>query len=401
MSWLHFKAAPHRMMFFNGAVQTIFPMLLWSWELLARYQVVPFLPLQIPAQNFHLFVMLYGVVTFFIFGFLMTTYPRWLRGKEIKENQYLPVFYTLTTGWVLFYIGLFISKWLILASVLIIFVGWMMGLKILWNVFQQALSSNKIYEKYLNAALLCGGLGMLSFAIWLFSEQIIWLNLSKEIGLWLFLVPVIFTVSLRMIPFFSSVVLMPYKVVQPLWCLPFLAVAVFLHTLLSLLNLNEWLFLVDLPFAGMVFYLSYQWQFKKSFKVRILSVLHVAFLTLGISLVLYGLQSLVWLISNVWILDKAPLHALTIGCIGGILVAMASRVTLGHSGRQLFADEGTWWSFWGLQVTAFVRVFSEMDFALNYVLLLLSVMLWLGFFGIWFFKYALMYWKPRIDGQAG
>jgi uncharacterized protein involved in response to NO len=401
MNWLSFKAAPHRMMFFNGAVQTIFPMLFWTWELLARHQVVPFLPLQIPSNSFHLFVMLYGVVTFFIFGFLMTTYPRWLRGKEVKENQYLPVFYTLTTGWILFYVGLFISKWLILTSVLIIFVGWMMGLKILWNVFQQALATNKIYEKYLNAALLSGGLGMLSFAVWLFSEQIIWLNVSKEVGLWLFLVPVIFTVSLRMIPFFSSVVLMPYKVVQPLWCLPFLAVAVLLHTLLSLLGLKEWLFLVDLPFAGMVFYLSYQWQFKKSFKVRILSVLHVAFLTLGIALVLYGLQSLVWLISNMWILDKAPLHALTIGCIGGILVAMASRVTLGHSGRQLFADEGTWWSFWGLQVTAFIRVLAELDISFNYILLLLAAVLWLAFFGVWFFKYAFMYWQPRVDGQAG
>lgn len=401
MSWLHFKAAPHRMMFFNGAVQTILPMLLWCWELLVRNHLVPLLPLQIPANSFHLFVMLYGVVTFFIFGFLMTTYPRWLRGKEVKENQYLPVFYTLTTGWVLFYVGLFISKWLILASVLIISMGWMMGLKILWNVFQQALSPNKIYEKYLNAALLSGGLGMLSFAIWLFSEQIIWLNVSKEMGLWLFLVPVIFTVSLRMIPFFSSVVLMPYKVVQPLWCLPFLSVVVILHTLLSLVNLKEWLFLIDLPLAGMVFYLSYQWQFKKSFKVRILSVLHVAFLTLGIALVLYGLQSIVWLISNTWILDKAPLHALTIGCIGGILVAMASRVTLGHSGRQLFADEGTWWSFWGLQTTAFIRVLAEVDISFNYVLLLLAAVLWLAFFGVWFFKYALMYWQPRVDGQAG
>lgn len=401
MKWLHFKAAPHRMMFFNGAVQTIFPMLLWLWELSARYGFMIPIPMQIPANNFHLFVMLYGVVTFFIFGFLMTTYPRWLRGKEIKEHQYLPVFYTLTTGWILFYAGLFISKWLVLASVLIIFVGWMMGLKVLWNVFQQALSTNKIYEKYLNAALLSGGVGIFSFAIWLFTEQSLWLNMSREIGLWLFLVPVIFTVSLRMIPFFSSVVLMPYKVVQPLWCLPLLVGAVISHVILSLLSLNEWLFLIDLPLAGMVFYLSYQWQFKKSFKVRILSVLHVAFAMLGVALVLYGLQSMVWLISKTWILGKAPLHALTIGCIGGILVAMASRVTLGHSGRQLFADEGTWWSFWGLQTTVFVRILSELDFSLNYIFLLLAVILWLGFFGVWFFKYALMYWQPRVDGQAG
>ncbi len=401
MNWLTFKAAPHRMMFFNGAVQTIFPMLLWGYELLARYQFVPALPFQIPAQSFHLFVMLYGVVTFFIFGFLMTTYPRWLMGRFIQEKQYLPVFYTLTAGWILFYIGLFISKWLVLISSLIIITGWSMGLNILWKTFKEGLSKNKIYEKYLNIALACSVLGMLSFSIWLVVGHATWLNLSKEIGVWLFLVPVIFIVSLRMIPFFSSVVLMPYKVVQPLWMLPAIFSIVVLHVILSMFNLNEWLFLVDLPFAGMVFYLSYQWQFKKSFNVRILGVLHFAFLMLGISLVLYSAQSFIWLISKTWILNKAPLHALTIGCIGGILVAMASRVTLGHSGRPLFADEGTWWSFWGLQVTVFIRILSEIDFSFNYILLLLSVVLWLGFFGVWFSKYTFMYWKPRIDGQAG
>ncbi|MEY3221060.1 MAG: hypothetical protein RIT27_2417 [Pseudomonadota bacterium] len=401
MSWSHFKVAPHRMMFFNGAIQTLLPMLFWLWELLARYGFVLPIPLEIPANSFHLFVMLYGVVIFFIFGFLMTTYPRWLRGKAIEEKQYLPVFWVLTSGWVLFYISLFISKWFIFASVLIILAGWIMGLNVLWNVFRKALSPNKIYETYLNAALICGGLGMLSFAIWLLTEQSIWLNLSKEIGIWLFLVPVIFTVSLRMIPFFSSVVLMPYKIVQPLWCLPFLAVAVFLHASLSLLGLSAWLFLVDLPFAGMVFYLSYQWQFKKSFNVRILAVLHVAFLVLGISLVLYSAQSIIWLISKTWILDKAPLHTLTIGCIGSILVAMASRVTLGHSGRPLFADSGTWWSFWGLQFTAIIRIFSELDISINYWFVLLAAISWLGFFGVWFIKYALFYWQPRADGQAG
>ena len=43
-------------------------------------------------------------------------------------------------------------------------------------------------------------------------------------------------------------------------------------------------------------------------------------------------------LSGEWALGRAPIHALGIGFFGGMLVAMVTRVTMGHSGRALKMD---------------------------------------------------------------
>lgn len=58
-------------------------------------------------------------------------------------------------------------------------------------------------------------------------------------------------------------------------------------------------------------------------------MLHIAFLWLAIGMTLYTVQSLTLLITGVDYLGRAPLHALGIGFFTGMVVAMASRVTLG------------------------------------------------------------------------
>jgi len=51
-------------------------------------------------------------------------------------------------------------------------------------------------------------------------------RLARELGLWLFLVPVVFLVSHRMIPFFSQSALMNYIMVRPAWGPSLMAVCV-------------------------------------------------------------------------------------------------------------------------------------------------------------------------------
>ena len=98
-----------------------------------------------------------------------------------------------------------------------------------------------------------------------------------------------------------------------------------------------WLWLFDLPLLAQTLYLSWHWQLRRSFEVRLLAVLHVAFAWTSIALALYAVQSLA-LLADVGILRFAPLHALTIGLFGSMVLGMASRVTLGHSGAELEAD---------------------------------------------------------------
>ena len=67
--------------------------------------------------------------------------------------------------------------------------------------------------------------------------------------------------------------------------------AMAMHAVLALLD-SRWLWLPDLILAGTAFYFSVKWQFWRSLKIRLLAVLHLAFLWLGIAAALYAAQGL-------------------------------------------------------------------------------------------------------------
>jgi len=85
-----------------------------------------------------------------------------------------------------------------------------------------------------------------------------------------------------------------------------------------------------------------------------------------------------------------------------MVLAMATRVTLGHSGGELVADGATWGLFLGFQGAALARIAGDLPLAMPHGhLYLLAALIWLGCFVPWFVKYAPKFWRPRSDGVAG
>jgi len=403
--WLVFTAAPHRMMFFGGAVQLVVVLLYWSAELAGRYTGAWSPPATvIPALWAHMALMLYGLFGFFFFGFLMTTYPRWMRGKEIPRPAYVRTFLLLAAGTLLFYLGLFTAVPVLLAGVVLWLAGMASGMAALWRVYRTAPTDDRFYETWLNGAFCAGWLGLAAFAAWLLDPRPLWLQLSLNLGLWLYLAPVLSTVAHRMIPFFTGVVVPDYREVRPRWSLWLLNGGLVLHGLLALLDLRPWLFAVDLPLAALAFWHSRAWRFRAALSVRLLAVLHIAYLWFGIALLLYGLQSLALAVTGTLWLDKAPLHAFGIGFVTSMLIGMASRVSLGHSGRPLEADTFIWICFLGVSLTALLRIAGEWPPlwpALGVHPNLLAALAWLGFVGAWVARFLPIYLRPRIDGRPG
>jgi uncharacterized protein involved in response to NO len=204
-----------------------------------------------------------------------------------------------------------------------------------------------------------------------------------------------------MIPFFSSRVLANYRVVRPDWALWVMLAGATGHGVMEVAGLPAWLWLADLPFLLTTLYLSWAWGLLKSFRVRLLAVLHIAFAWLSVGLALSAVQSLAAM-GGWMVLGLAPLHAIAVGFFASMVLGMGARVTLGHSGRELVADSATWGLFLGFQMAAVARVLGDLPLGLPMGhLYLLAALIWLTCFGPWAAKFGPAYWKARIDGRPG
>lgn len=392
----YFLSMPHHAMFTVGALQAVLAMLWWLVDLGGRYSSW-YAPTEwsVPPVWAHLFLMVFGLFPPFMFGFLMTTYPRWMSGLPVSPRHYLPAAGLLACGLLLTYAGLLLGKTALLGGLLVYASGWGLGLYALLRVYASAQRPDVLHARITSGVMALGLLLLALLILGVATEDADWVNLAREGGIWWFLLPVFFAVSHRLIPFFSQSVIPHYTIYRPDWVMWLIVAGGLLHGALALADLPDWLWLADLPMAGGALWLSWRWQMRRTFAIRILAMLHLAFLWVGLALTALGLQSLaLWLQADV-AFGRGPLHALLIGYFAAMLVAMATRVTLGHSGQALVADNKAWWIFLTIQLVALIRVCSEIPVFNLYQAHLLSVttLVWVMAFMFWADKYLRMYWK--------
>ena len=398
----HLSAAPHRSLFLAGTLQGVLTVLWWLFDLSGRYGIAGSITVWGIAPTWaHAFLMVYGFFPFFIFGFLFTTYPNWMNGDKVKSREYLTTCALMAAGVVLFYVGLLTHKVIIIAGVELMLIGWGVAAYVLFRILLTTPAQDKRHARVTSAALLMGLLGGMAYLLWLVTDSSVILDFARHAGIWFFLLPIVLTVSHRMIPFFSSRVLDNYEMVRPFWMLWLMLVCIVAHGSLSWLELTAYLWIVDFTLAICALYLSYRWQLQRSFQVSLLAVLHISFAWFGAAMVLYAVQSLIYFASGNLLFGLAPLHALGIGFFSGMILAMASRVTLGHSGRPLELDRFTWLLFLGFQATAAIRILSDIVPVIGPMLYVLAALVWLACFGLWAGKFAPIYWRQRVDGKAG
>ncbi len=399
----NFIAAPHRVMFFGGALQSLAVMLWWVLELLMRYGLVG-KPMAWPIASSaaHAYLMIYGMLPFFMFGFLMTTFPRWMAGTEIPVQRYLPAFVLMFIGAFTFYSGLYLGNALLIVAVASTMAGWAAALYALLRVLLDTRPGDKRHPIALWIALLMGWVGLASYLAGLTLGEAQWLQLATQIGLWLFLMPVFISVAHRMIPFFTSNALSQFDVPRPFWPWWTMLACSGAHGILGFAQLPQWLWLCDMPLALSSLYLSYLWGLRRSLRNPLLAVLHVGFAWMGIAMLLFTVQSLFVFVRAEFIWALAPLHALTIGCFATLMIGMGTRVTLGHSGLPFSIDIALKLMFVGMQLVALVRVLADvLPIQTGYVLYVVAALGWLACFSPWVSRYLPAYWRPRADGQAG
>lgn len=391
-------AAPHRVMFLSGAIQTLLAFAWWAWLLIARTGVLPMPELPWPGSWLHGAFAVYGVFPFFVFGFLMTAMPRWQGLAEIGGRAYLTSWALQSAGWAMFHAGLLWPA-LLAPALCLVLAGWIAGVLVLAEVAFAA-GSDRRHALHAWLALAAGVPGLLCLLAYAWQGWLAGPRLAEAIGVWACLAPLFMVVCHRMVPFFSANVIPNYEMVRPYWALYLLVGGSLVHLVLQVAELPAWLWLPDGVLAVTASWLSWRWKLRESFRAPLLAMLHVGFLWLPAAMWLAAGQSIALAAGHV-LLGLAPLHALSIGFFGSLLVSMVSRVTLGHSGRTLQADAATVRLFFGLQAVALLRVAAELSQPAYPALVLAAALAWLLIFGLWCIKMIPIYLAPRADGRPG
>jgi uncharacterized protein involved in response to NO len=342
--------------------------------------------------------MQYSVLPPFIFGFLLTVFPRWLNLPALAKWHYLPIGLGLLGGQLVMLIGLFGYPHLLLIGLFQITAGWVAGLIILFNVYLNA-KQTTWHAISMLVALSFGLLGLILILSYSVSGYAVLMNAAIKIGTFALLLPIYFTVCHRMLPFFASCVLKDYQVYRPMWSLALFWAMTLFHLALEITHLNAWQWIPDSVLVLLSIHLLWHWWPRQPVP-PLMKVLLLGFAWLPIALLLYGVQSIYLLVNDQTILGRAPAHALFIGFFGSLLVAMVTRVTQGHSGRPLQLGWPAGFAFVMIQVVVVFRIFAEIS--PNYLeWQSVTAVLWLCAFLPWVLRSTFIYVTPRADGQDG
>jgi uncharacterized protein involved in response to NO len=138
----------------------------------------------------------------------------------------------------------------------------------------------------------------------------------------------------------------------------------------------------------------YRWFDRGLLSVPLLWSLHLAYAWLVVGCVALALWH--W---GAPVSASQGLHALTVGSVAGLILAMLARVSLGHTGRPLTLPQGFAVAFILLNLAALVRVIG-VSFAYQPALWV-AALCWTVAFAQYLYCYGPMLCRTRADGHPG
>jgi uncharacterized protein involved in response to NO len=138
-----------------------------------------------------------------------------------------------------------------------------------------------------------------------------------------------------------------------------------------------------------------RWRGARTIREPLLLILHLGYGWLALGLLLLGLAGLFDLLPA-----TAALHALTVGAVGTMTLAVMSRAALGHTGRPLTAGPGTKAIYVLVTLAAVLRVLSPLAGDSAELVLSLAGTSWSAAFGLFAILYGGPLTRPRATGDA-
>lgn len=135
-----------------------------------------------------------------------------------------------------------------------------------------------------------------------------------------------------------------------------------------------------------------RWRGLATAKEPLLFILHFAYLWLPVGYALMGCAVFGWLIP-----PTAALHALTMGGVGSMILAVTTRVALAHTGRPLHAARLTVVGYCVFSLAVIVRVLGPVFEENALTLIDISALGWIFTFAMFSWVYWPVLTGPRVD----
>ena len=152
-----------------------------------------------------------------------------------------------------------------------------------------------------------------------------------------------------------------------------------------------WAVLPNFRVAGMILVIAAivnawrlaRWVGGSTWAEPLLFILHLGYAWVVIGIALLGLSIL-----DAGVPVASAIHALTAGAIGTMILAVMPRVTLGHTGRDLTANQATVSIFVFISAASITRVAASWNPDDMMILLALSAVSWIAAFGLFEIVYG-------------
>lgn len=337
----------------------------------------------------HRHEMVFGFAGGVVAGFLLTAVQTWTEQPSVsgKPLAALVVLWLLArTAWwwpqALPLLELNVLFWLMVASVMT---------RLLWAVRQN--------RNYPIAVVLLILAAMDAFALsGVLQNNDAWQRQGSLAAVWL-VVAMITLIAGRVMPFFTARGLgKPGQVAAWPWLdWPLLVGAVLMAVVTATGSMTPGQYLV----GGVLLLLAagHAVRVVRWFDPGVLRVPLLWSLFLAYAWLIVGCLSVALWVLNTGVPESQAWHALTVGAVGGLILAMMARVSLGHTGRPLTLPSGFFMAFVLLNVSAVLRVFGP---SVAYsVAIWASAIFWCLAFVQFVAVYGPMLCKTRVDGRPG
>ncbi len=394
--WRHLLAAPHRLGFFLAMVVLGASGAWWAAVQLQRSGVLPAVDMALPPSLVHGAVMTFGFFPLFFCGFLFTAGPRWLGVPGPTAARLLPALASQAAGWLVWLAGSHVHAMLATAGLVLAASGLLRVTLLFWGLVRASREADRVHPRLAGTALALGCAALVALAVALLAQALPAAHLLVGTGLWGFVALVFVAVGHRMIPFFTAPPGTRLDTVgewSALWLLAgtvlFEALAVWLQEWLAAVPLwHLTRAVVELAAGGLLLWTAAAWTRASNLKIRLLAMFHAALVWIALALLLQGGAGLRNWSSAQAALPLAGLHALAMGGLGSLMLAMVTRVSAAHSGRPQVADNLVWTLFWLLQAATVLRIAATLPLMPGQPLLTATAVLWAAVVLAWGVRYG-------------